>query len=349
MWIENEVIKRDLDALMEQGIDFSAFDGKRVLITGATGLIGSNLVNALLYYGLHRDNPPTVLALIRSKDKARRVFAAQIEQCPNLKLVQGDVTTLSLPDTDVDYIIHAASQTASRAFVDTPVETILTTLEGTRNMLELCREKGARMVYLSSMEVYGTPERGHRVTEEEIGALLPTKVRNCYPLSKQMAECLCASYAAEYGVACSILRLTQTFGPGVAYQDGRVFAEFARCALEGRDIVLKTKGETRRSYLYTADAVSAVVTVLLRGKAGEAYTAANEDTFCSIYEMAQTVCHELADDRISVRIEPCDVEKLGYAGTLFMDLDTGKLRSLGWRAVYGLSEMYRSMAKTMQA
>lgn len=333
MWKEHEVLREDLDALLREALPWQELEGRTVLVTGATGLIGVPLVNALLHFGQHTQHPPKVLALVRSREKAARLLGAQMEECPNLELVLGDVTALPEISGPVDYVVHAASQTASRAFVNSPVDVITTTLEGTRNMLELCRAKGsAGMVYLSSMEVYGYPKKGERVNEEHIGALLPTTVRNCYPLSKQMAECLCASYAAQYGVHARILRLTQTFGPGVAYQDGRVFAQFARCALEGKDIVLKTKGETSRSYLYTMDAVSAILRVLLQGEDGTAYTAANESSYCTIAEMARMVCHDLAGDRIGVRFELEDVSKLGYANTLFMDLDTARLQGLGWQA-----------------
>jgi len=128
-----------------------------------------------------------------------------------------------------------------------------------------------------------------------------------------------------------------------------VFASFARSALEARDIVLHTAGETERSYLYTADAVTAILTVLLRGEDGQAYNAANEDTYCSIRDMADLVARTCGAAPVSVRVEPQDGERLGYAPTLKMDLDTRKLQALGWRPTVGLGEMYRRMTAVMQA
>ena len=120
--------------------------------------------------------------------------------------------------------------------------------------------------------------------------------------------------------------------------------------MEGRDIVLKTAGKTCRSYLYTADAVSAMLTVLVCGEAGKAYNAANESTYCSILQMAEMVAAECAGGKIGVRIEAEeDPSRLGYAPTLHMNLDTSRLRTLGWSPVYGLADSYRRMMMAMQA
>ena len=124
-----------------------------------------------------------------------------------------------------------------------------------------------------------------------------------------------------------------------------MFAEFARCAVEHRDIVLKTKGQTKRDYLYTADAVSGILTILLKGECGQAYTVANEDTYCSVYEMAGIVAETYG---IGLRVQEQDVVKQGYADTLYMDLDTEKIGRLGWRPTVGLGEMYRRMIEAMR-
>lgn len=227
-----------------------------------------------------------------------------------------------------------------------PVETLVTAFYGTNSLLQLAVDKKvSAFVFLSSMEVYGAPEKGIKIKESDCGSFNPATIRSCYPLSKLACESLCCSYAKEYNVPAKIVRLTQTFGPGVDYNDGRVFAEFARCAIEHRDIVLKTKGETQRNYLYVADAVSGILTVLLKGKCGQAYTIANEETYCSIYEMAKLVAETY---RIGLRIQEQDVSMQGYADTLHMDLDTEKIRGLGWRPTVGLDEMYRRMIGAMQ-
>lgn len=328
-------------------IDWEEFQKKTILVTGATGLIGSALINALLFADSKFSLGLKVIALVRNREKAEKVFGNRVGNgALEICLIPEGIENCRTVDGPVDYIIHGANPTSSRFFVDNPVETIQTALGGTKAVLNIAKEKNVKgMVFLSTMEVYGYPERGTRVNESQIGGFDTTVARNCYPLSKQLCENLCCAFFREYGVPAKIARLTQTFGPGVDYSDGRVFAEFARCAIEKRDIVLKTKGETERCYLYTEDAVSGILTILTKGKSGNAYTVANEETYCSIYEMARLVADEYG---INVVIEEQDVAAQGYANTLFMNLDTGKLKALGWKARTGLLDMFISMIESMK-
>jgi len=247
----------------------------------------------------------------------------------------------------IDYIVHLASPTSSRFFSENPVDTMTVNIEGTRAVLELARNQSVeKVIFSSSMEVYGIPEKGHKVTEVDIGRFQTTNPRNSYPIAKIACEALCHSYFAQYAVPATVLRFTQTFGPGVKYEDGRIFAYFMRCVIEKKDIVLKTAGLTERSYLYTADAVSAILVALLKGKTGEAYTAANPDTYCSIREMAEMAAGELAKGRIKVVYDIAeDVAKLGYAQTLYMDLNTDKLEQLGWKPDVNLQSAFSRMIR----
>ena len=323
-------------------------DGKTVLITGATGLIGFTLVKALLHYGAGRENPPRVLAFVRNREKAEKLFRDVPKE--RLEFLVGDVQDPISTEEPIDYIVHAASVTSSKAFVGQPVDTIRTAVNGTVNVLELAREKKVRsFVYLSSMEVYGAPETDEKITESHGTNLDTMSVRSSYPEGKRMCEALCTAYFAQYGVPAKVVRLTQTFGPGVAYNDGRVFAEFARCAIEKRNIVLHTAGETRRNYLYTVDAAGAILTVLLKGKSGEAYNAANEATYCSILDMARMVAEKCAVGEIGVDIQLEAESKFGYAPVLKMNLDTSKIRGLGWEPKASLEEMFQRLIADFRA
>ncbi len=351
MWLESDVYREDLESIVKDpSIAWDQLEGKTILVTGATGLIGQTVVNALLYYGMNNQMPPIVYALVRNEKKAHTLFHAQEEVCKScLRYIIGDVETAAdFPDR-LDYIIHCASQTASSAFVSYPVETLSTAIHGTENMLRLANNRQITgMVYLSSMEVYGSPERGHYVTEKEVAGFDPTTVRNCYPISKIVCESLCNAYAHEYGVPVKTVRLTQTMGPGVARDDKRVFAEFMRCVLNDQNIVLKTKGETERCYLYTADAVRAILVVLLKGINANAYSVANEETYCSIAQMADLVCTSLGNGESKVVYDIKNASALGYADTLFLRLNTRKIRELGWEPKVNLKEMYIRMARLFE-
>lgn len=330
-----------------KAVDWEKLEDSSVLVTGATGLIGATMVRGLMEYNRSMNGSILVMALVRNEGKAKKMFA---EYSGNdlFQIVMGDVNTFTQIDGEVDYIIHGASVTSSRDFVDKPVETIMTAIEGTRNILELAKEKRVKsMVYMSSMEVYGTPIDAEPLTEDKMGYLNPLSVRSSYSESKQMVENLCVSYFAEYQVPVKIVRLTQTFGPGVTAEDGRVFAEFARCAKKGIDIRLQTAGKTERMYLYTVDAVTALLTVLTKGESGTAYNAANRETYCSIKEMAEMVASAFGEGKSKVVIDVPEVPNTSYNPVCHVYLECSRLEQLGWSARTGLQEMYRRMISCM--
>lgn len=323
---------------------FESLDGKNILVTGATGLIGRTLVFSIL----QNTTSANIIAHVRNKEKAESLFF-DVPNKERLSFLVSDIKEKFPKSEPVDYIIHAASETSSKAFVENPVETIETAIAGTRNILEFARQQNIEsLVYLSTMEVYGTPATDDKIFENQGTTLNTMETRSSYPESKRLCESLCKAYAQEYSVPVKVLRLTQTFGPGVSYNDGRVFAEFARCVIEKRDIILKTKGETKRNYLYIADAIAAILVVLLKGNVGEAYNAANEETYCSIFEMAQLVAKECAKNEIQVVVQEQDISKFGYAPVLKMNLDVSKLKQLGWIANYTLKEMFARMIAEME-
>ena len=312
-----------------------------VIVTGATGLIGSALVRHFAAKGR------TVIAAVRNVAKARGSFGG----IRGVEIVEWDVLSpapRAITESGASQFVHAAAETSSRAFVERPVETIQSVLCGTENALEAARALGVgSMVYLSSMEVYGAPTTDP-VTECDYGWLDPTSVRSSYPEAKRMAETICAAYAAEHGVNVKIARLAQTFGEGVKYDDGRVFAEFARAILERRDIVLKTEGTTARCYCHVGDAVDAIETILEKGDRGVPYTVANDETFCTVREMAEALCAAHPESGSKVVFDFSGASARGFAPPFRMRLDSSRLRALGWAPKVGLMEMFDRMMDGMR-
>lgn len=349
----DSVLREDMalcaKTLSDKGL-LSALSGKTVFITGATGLIGSQMVRTLLEANRLFGAGITVAAFIRNEQKAQALFE-DILPCEELEFVIGDLSRPIEYDKPVDYVVHGASATGSKYFVESPVETIQTAIYGTDRLLQFARDKQVSgMVYLSSLEVYGVPDGTREtITEGDYGFIEPLSVRSSYSEGKRMVECLCASYASEYGVPVKVARLSQTFGAGVEYQDGRVFAEFARCLMEKKDIVLHTDGSTVRSYCYTADAVCALYTILLKGEKGQAYNVTNMDTACSIREMAELVADLEPEAGIKVRIEiPEDVSSFGYNPQMVIRLNADRLKELGYVPSVGMEDMFRRTIRSMR-
>lgn len=312
--------------------------GKRILVTGATGLIGKALIKTLLEY------EAIVYAVVRDKQKGLALWGDRVT------LIESDVTDFMPENRNIDYVIHGAAITSSRMFAEKPAEVIRTNISGTLHLLEFARINPIKgFVFLSSAEVYGNPDK-EEIIDEQAGCNLDTMAaRSSYPESKRMCENLCAAYCSQFQVPVKVVRLAQTFGAGTEYHDPRVFAEFARCVIENRDIILRTTGETKRCYLSVEDAVRAILLVMIRGEINEVYNAANEETYCSIREMAEMVCHDCAGDKIRVRYDLSNKSDVyGYAPVMKMRVSTEKLHRLGWEPQDALKDIYQKMIRDLK-
>lgn len=336
----NDILKDDLKYIKEYDLPYELLKGKTVLVTGATGLIGVSLVRSLLYMGDIK-----VLAFVRNENKAKSIY----EQNSNLEIVIGDIINpIDIIET-VDYIFHCASVTISKIMVEQPVETLMTSIEGTKHILNLAKEKRCKsVVYVSSMEVYGAFDNlDHEVTEDDLGYIDPLKVRSNYPEAKRLCENMCVAYLKEYGVPVKIARLAQTFGAGILPNENRVFAQFAKSVIHGENIILHTKGLSEGNYCYTRDCMTGLLTILLKGKDGEAYNVSNPNSHTTIVDMAKMVAHKIAKGNIEVLFDIPETNTFGYAADTKMKLSSNKLQKLGWNPEIGLEEAYKRMIEDM--
>ncbi|MBE7076409.1 MAG: NAD(P)-dependent oxidoreductase [Clostridiales bacterium] len=313
---------------------------KKILITGATGLIGSLMVKGFVCANQNFKLNNKIYALVRTKEKANLVFSDMY--LDGIIVVQGDIRDEIDISEDVDIIYHAAAITTSSTMISNPVGVIDISVNGSKNVFDFAVKHNAKsVVYLSSMEVYGTIDAKRRLGEQELGYIDLSSIRNCYPESKRMVENLVRCYAEQYNLNVTTARLTQTFGPGISYDNPKIFNLIARSVIENNNIILSTKGESARDYCYTTDAINAILIISVKGEAGECYNIANENTHMSIYEMAKFVCANIANGSIDVLIQEGDNSK--YMAPSVIKLDTSKLMKLGWSPKYGLKEMYERL------
>lgn len=318
-------------------------EGKRILVTGSTGLVGSCLVDTLMAAN-KKGNKNIIYAAGRSIKKLYDVFASYFKDDYFHPIVL-DVCERIDDNTSYDFIINCASIATPALYTKLPVETFATNVIGAYNLLEYgTRHRGCKITLLSSFEVYGKSDT--RVFHEtDCGLLDISSVRACYPEGKRAAEVLARSFFNEYGVSVNVARLSSVFGPWMDKNDNKAHAQFLRNALKGEDVVLKSEGKPVRSYTYVLDVVSAIFYILFKGRDGEYYNVSNETSVASIFEVAQIIA-TLAGTKV-VREQTVSTDSSGYTPTNCV-LDNSKLLSLGWRAEYCLLDGLESCLKILK-
>ena len=190
--------------------------------------------------------------------------------------------------------------------------------------------KNAKVTYIEKH--YGEGD-GSEFAETSSGYVDCASVRACYPSSKRAAETLCMAYGAEYGADVVIARLSHTYGPGFTESDNRVYAQFIRNVLRGEDIVLKSRGEAFRSWLYVVDAAHAILRLLLDGERANAYNVAHSESNISIRELAELIARK-ADRKVVFDIAEDDVMKGNTTPVTKATFNTDKLKALGWKPLW---------------
>lgn len=320
-----------LNILETPGIEI--LQAKKLLITGATGLIGVCLIDALMKYN-QLGMGIEIFAVGRSKEKAK----SRLGEYYGNKLfhfIEQDVREPFSNDLLVDYIIPLASNTHPLAYSQYPIETIEINLKGAESALKKALECGATILYPSTVEVYGNA-RGEDVFDEDYtGQLNLSTARSCYTESKRVSEALCQSYIAERDSKVKIVRLSRIFGPTMLMTDTKASSQFILKALERGDIVLKSKGDQFFSYTYVADAVAAMLFVLIHGKNGVAYNISNDKCDVHLRDFAE-ICAEVAGTKVVYEL-PSDIERKGFSVATSAILDNSRIKDLGWTPNYNIN------------
>ena len=341
---DNPMYIDDIEYTAALPLPWEKLSGRSILISGATGLVGSFLTDVLLHK--NQDGLAcTVYALSRNAERAAARFSRWkgdpalhfIPYDINLPFVREDLGT-------VDYILHLASNTHPMQYSTDPIGTITTNIIGLTNMLEFAlAHKAVRFAFASSNEIYGE-NRGdvEMFTEDYCGYINCNTMRAGYPESKRCGEALCQAYKAQKGLDIVIPRLTRSYGPTMLMSDTKAISQFIRKGIAGEDIILKSAGTQYYSYTYVADAVSGLLTVLLKGENGEAYNIADEASDIMLKDLAAIIA-KAAGKKVVFEL-PDAVEAAGYSTATKARLDGSKLKALGWSPRY---EMKSGLERTI--
>ena len=335
---DNDLYIEDVLKIANTQLPWEKLKNKSVLLSGATGLLGSFLVDVLMHKNADNLNC-TIYALGRTERKAAKRFSKWwgdkhlvfLPYDVNKKFVRNDVGV-------VDYVLHLASNTHPMQYATDPIGTITTNIIGLQNMLDFAVDHHVtRFAFTSSNEIYGE-NRGDvdMFDENYCGYIDSNTLRAGYPESKRCGEALCQAYRSQKGLDVVIPRFTRSYGPTMLLTDTKAISQFIRKGVSGEDIVLKSTGTQNYSYTYMADAIYGLLTVILYGKSGEAYNIADEASNITLKDLAWIIANH-SGKKVVFEI-PDAVEASGYSKATKALLDGKKLKKLGWKPFYKIED-----------
>lgn len=352
MFLENYVIREDLEEIYGRSIKWEKLREKTVFVTGAYGMLPSYLVFLFIYLNeVYQYNIKIILA-VRSLEKAQKRFGGYFNR-DYVEVYLEDINAPIFIHKDVDYIIHGASLASAQYYGSVPIDVILPNVSGTIQLLRLAEQKKVEgFLLFSSGEIYGKVDSSISViTENVMGTVDTLNLRNCYCESKRMAEMLCYSWFYQKKVPVKIARICHTYGPTMDIaNDTRVFSSFVKNVINNHDIVMNSDGSVKRPFCYIADATAGFFHILLDGVPGEAYNLCNSEEYLSIQNLAEILVNLYPEKRLKVQVRIKD-----EAGAILRKeesegrISNEKLKSLGWRCKYNTEEgFYRTIEGILQ-
>ena len=345
---EHPLYIEDVKKVAEMALPWEKISDTSVLISGATGLIGSFLVDVLMWRNTYKKANCRIFALGRNVEKALKRFSFYIDS-PFFHFISHDINEPMQGKTDenVDYVFHLASNTHPVAYAIDPIGTITTNIIGLKNMLDFSVEHNTkRFVFASSNEIYGENRGDQEFFDEHYcGYINCNTLRAGYPESKRCGEALCQAYIEQKNLDIVIPRFTRSYGPTMLESDTKAISQFIKKAVAGENIVLKSAGNQYYSYTYMADAVLGLLIILLLGKTGEAYNIANQSSDITLRNLASILASS-AGTKVIFEI-PDAIEKAGYSKATKARLDGSKLRMLGWYPFYNIKTGIQKTVKIL--
>ncbi|OKY77407.1 MAG: Nucleoside-diphosphate-sugar epimerase [Candidatus Methanohalarchaeum thermophilum] len=223
----------------------------KTLVPGGAGFLGSHLCDKLIEEDLE-------VYCFDNLGSGRKENIKHLNEKEDFHFIKGDIRDeFDLPDIEFDEIFHLASRASPRDFKDHSIEIAMTNSLGTKNLLDLAKEKNSKFLFTSTSEVYGNPEK-HPQNEEYWGNVNPNGPRSCYDESKRLGESITTNYIKN-GVDARIIRIFNTYGPRMARDDGRVIPNFVTQALDNKPLTVYGDGTQTRSFCYVNDMIKGLI------------------------------------------------------------------------------------------
>lgn len=337
---KNEIYQSDIIKAVSADIPWKQLGGKTILLTGASGMIASVMIDILMYRNQNmadEGQEVSVIAVSRNEEKARERFRAYWDS-PFFTYLSHDITA-PLPELgQIDYILHAASNTHPRAYATDPIGTITANVQGTHQLLEYAASHQCeRFFFFSSVEIYGENRKDvDKFDESYLGYIDCNTVRAGYPESKRLGESLCNAFGAQKGQDFVIGRFSRVYGPTMMSEDSKAIAQFIKKAAAGENIVLKSTGNQLYSYTYVVDAALAAFYLLLLGENGSAVNIVDSSSDIMLKDLA-AILAKSAGTEVVFEL-PDDIERSGYSTATKAILDDTRIIQLGWKPYTSIEE-----------